>query len=56
MTSRPIKRGNGEGSIYQVAGGCRIYQVAGGCRGYVWATNPDGLRYRADTAKASFRS
>lgn len=31
------KRGNGEGSIYPVAGGYRAF---------VWATRPDGTRYR----------
>jgi integrase len=31
------KRGNGEGSLYQ---------VPGGWRGYIWCTRPDGIRYR----------
>jgi hypothetical protein len=38
------KRGNSEGSLYQ---------VPGGWRGYVWCTRPDGTRYRKYRQRAS---
>jgi hypothetical protein len=37
VTSRPRRRGNGQGSIYP---------VDDGYRGYVWVTGPDGIRRR----------
>jgi integrase len=39
------RRGNGEGSIYQ---------VEDGWRGYVWCTRPDGTRYRKYRQRASY--
>jgi integrase len=38
------KRGNSEGSLYQ---------VAGGWRGYTWCTRPDGTRYRKYVKRVS---